>query len=77
MASRSDYKQPDVIQAFNSTSKYLDDFLNNDMVNQIYPLELQLNKANVSCTEVPYLDLHLSISKGFLFYQKFLISAMT
>ena len=36
------------------------------MVNQIYPPELQLNKANTSDTEVPFLDLHLSISNGFV-----------
>ena len=36
------------------------------MVNQIYPHELQLNKANTSDTEVPFLDLHLSISSGFV-----------
>ena len=35
------------------------------MVNQIYPPELQLNKANTSDTEVPFLDLHQSISNGF------------
>ena len=64
----SDY-QADVIKAFNSTSRYLDDLLNIDnpyfegMVNQIYPSELQLNKANTS--EAPFLDLHLSISNGF------------
>ena len=29
------------------------------MVNQIYPPELQLNKANISDTEAPFLDLHL------------------
>ena len=36
------------------------------MVNHIYPLELQLNKTNVSDTEAPFLDLHLSISDGFV-----------
>ena len=36
------------------------------MVNQIHPPELQLNKANTSDTEVPFLDLHLSISYGFV-----------
>ena len=36
------------------------------MVNQIYPSELQLNKANISDTEAPFLDLHLSISNGFV-----------
>ena len=33
-----------------------------NMVCQIYPSELQLNKANTSDTEAAYLDLHLSIS---------------
>ena len=32
------------------------------MVSQIYPSELQLNKANVSDTDAAFLDLHLSIS---------------
>ena len=35
------------------------------MVNQIYPSELQLYKANTLDTEAPFLDLHLSISNGF------------
>ena len=34
------------------------------MVNGNYPPELQLNKANTSDTEAPFLDLHLSISNG-------------
>ena len=32
------------------------------MVSQIYPLELQLNKANTSDTDAAFLYLHLSIS---------------
>ena len=32
------------------------------MVSQIYPSDLQLNKANTSDTEAAILDLHLSIS---------------
>ena len=36
------------------------------MVNRIYPPELKLNKANTSDTEAPFLDLHLSISNGFV-----------
>ena len=36
------------------------------MINQIYPPELQLNKANTSDTEVPFSDLHMSISNGFV-----------
>ena len=44
------YHQADVYEAFNSTSRYLDDLLNIDnsyfeqMVGQIYPDKLQLNK---------------------------------
>ena len=53
---------------FNTTSRYLDDILNinnvyfDNIVSQIYPSELQLNKANTSDTEAAFLDLHLSIS---------------
>ena len=32
------------------------------MVGQIYPTELQLNKANSSDTEASFLDLNLSIT---------------
>ena len=66
--SLSDDKQADVIDAFDTTSRYLDDILNinnvyfDNMVSQIYPSELQLNKANASDTEATFLDLHLSIS---------------
>ena len=50
MDSLNHDNQSDVIEAFNSTSRYLDDLLNIDnpfegTVNQIYPPELQLNKA--------------------------------
>ena len=34
------------------------------MVGQIYPTELQLNKANSSDTEAPFLDFNLSITNG-------------
>ena len=72
MTSLSDVKQAEIIEAFKSTSRYFDDLLNIDnpyfegMVNRIYPPELQLNKANTSDTEAPFLDLHLSISNGFV-----------
>ena len=39
------------------------------MVNRIYPPELQLNKTNISDTEAPFLDLHLSISNGFVSFK--------
>ena len=48
MLSLSDNNQTDIIEALNSTSRYLDDLLNIDnpsleqMVGQIYPTELQL-----------------------------------
>ena len=59
-------------EAFNSISRYFDYLLNIDsayfeeMVNQIYPPELQCNKAYTSDTEAPFLDLHLSISNDFV-----------
>ena len=68
MLSLSDNNQTDIIEAFNSTSRYLDDLLNIDnpyfeqIVGQIYPTELQLNKANSSDTEAPFFDLGLSIT---------------
>ena len=34
------------------------------MVGQIYPTDLQLNKANSFDTEVPFLDLDLAITNG-------------
>ena len=70
MLSLSDANQSDVTEAFNSTSRYLDDQLNidnnvfNSMVNRIYPSELQLNKANVSDTDASFLELYLPISYG-------------
>ena len=76
MLSPSDNNQTDIIEAFNSTSRYLDDLLNIDnpyfeqMVGQIYPTELQLNKANSSDTEAPFLDLTLSTTDGSLVSSK-------
>ena len=70
MFSLLDNNQTDIIEAFDSTSRYLDDLLNIDnpyfeqMVGQIYPTEFELNKANSSDTEAPFLDLNLSITKG-------------
>ena len=61
MLSLSDNNQADVVEAFNSTSRYLYELLNIDnpyfeqMVNQLYPTELQLNKANSLENEAPFL----------------------
>ena len=60
MMPLSDAKQADVIDAFNTTSRYLDDILNinnvyfDNMVSQIYPSELQLNKTNTSDTKAAF-----------------------
>ena len=68
MMSLSDDKQADIVDSFNTTSRYLDDILNIDnvysdnMVSQICPSELQLNKSNTSDTKAAFLALHLSIS---------------
>ena len=63
MLSLSDNNQTDIIEAFNSISRYLDDLLDIDntyfeqMVGHIYPTELQLNKANSFDTEAPGLEI--------------------
>ena len=65
MLSLSGDNQTDIIEPFNSTSRYLDDLLNfyfEQMVGPIYPTELQLNNANFSDIEAPILDLNLSIT---------------
>ena len=52
MKSLTKEKRYDMIDAFNSTSRYLADLLNTDnihfeqMVHRIYPAELQLHKSN-------------------------------
>ena len=71
MSSLSNDNQADIIEAFNSTFRYLDDLLDFDnlyfegMVNQIYPPELKLNRAYTSDIEASFFDL-LSISNGFV-----------
>ena len=72
-------KEAEIIQAFNSTSRFLNNLLNIDnpffkgMEGRIYPLELQLNKAKASDTEAPFfIFIHL-----FQNHPKFMISAIT
>ena len=70
ITSFSNNNQAHIIEAFNSTSLYLDDLLDiNDpnfegIVNLFFPPELKFNKANTSDTKTIFLDLHLSISNG-------------
>ena len=80
MMSLSDDKQAHVIDAFNTTSRYLDDISNinyvyfDNMVSQIYPSELQLYKTNTSDTVAAFLGLRSSISNDIVstkIYDKF------
>ena len=63
----SEDNQSDVIEAFNFTSRYLDDLLNIDnnffdsMVNRIHRSELQLNKANVPDNEASFYFIFIHI----------------
>ena len=45
------------------------------MVGHIYPTELQLDKANSSDNEGPFLNLNLSITNGIV-SSKFMINGM-
>ena len=64
MRALSDDKQTEFIEALNATSRYLDDIINinnvlfDNTVSQIYPSELQVNKAYTSDTKAAFLDLH-------------------
>ena len=58
-------KRYDLIDMFNDTSRYLDDIFTIDNpefkkhIPDIYPTELQLNKANTSDKETSFLDLNI------------------
>ena len=60
MVSLSKDKHADAIEAFNTTSLYLDDILNmnsiyfDNMVSEIYPSEFKFYKANTSDTEAAF-----------------------
>ena len=63
--SLSDDKQADIIDAFNTTSSYLDNILKitnvyfDNMVSDIYTSELQVNKANTSDNEIHSTEINL------------------
>ena len=63
MMSLSDDKQADIIDAFNTTSRHLDDILSINNVyfdyieSQINPSVLKLYKVNTSDTKATFLDL--------------------
>ena len=60
-------KQYDLIDMFNDTSRYLDDIFTIDNpefekhIPDIYPTELQLNKAITSDKELSFLDLDIKV----------------
>ena len=60
-------KRFDLIDKFNDTSLYLDDIFTIDNpafaehIPDIYPRELQLNKANTSDKETSFLDLNIKV----------------
>ena len=60
-------KRHDFIDMFNDTSRYLDDIItiNNPefekYIPDIYPAELQFNKANTSDKETSFLDLNIKV----------------
>ena len=80
MKSLSCENQADIIEAFNSTSRYLDDLLNIDniyfdqMVDRIYPTELQLNRANSFDTEAPFFWIWICVYLMVQFPPKFMIN---
>ena len=67
MPSLHKYKQYDLIDIFNDTSRYLDYIftINNPEfekhIPDVYPTELQLNKANTSDKEMSFLDLNTKV----------------
>ena len=82
MKSPSRENQADIIEAFNRTSRYLDNLLNIDniyfdqMVDRIHPTELQLNRANSSDTEALFwiwIYVYLTVQ----FPPKFMINEMS
>ena len=67
MANLHKSKQYDLIDMFNDTSRYLDDIFTVDNTEfekhnpDIYPTELQFNKANTSDKETSFLDLNIKV----------------
>ena len=71
MSNLQKSKRFDLIDKFNDTSRYLDDIFTIDTpafaehIPDIYPRELQLNKAKTSDKEISFLDLNIkSISNN-------------
>ena len=75
-------KRYDLIDMFNDTSRYFDDIFTTDNpefekhIPDIYPTELQLNKANTSDKETSFLDLNIKLL-AVMFTPAFTTYAMT
>ena len=67
MLNLKESKRFNLIDKFNDTSRYLDDIFTIDNpafakhIPDIYPRELQLNKANASDKEISFLDLIIKV----------------
>ena len=67
MSNLQKSKRFDLMDKFNDTSRYLDDIFTIDNpkfaehIPDIYPRELQLNKANTSDKEISFLDLNIKV----------------
>ena len=67
MSNLQKSKRFDLIDQFNDTSRYLDDIFTIDnpafaeRIPDIYPRELQLNKANTSDKETSFLEFNIKI----------------
>ena len=67
ISNLQNFKWFDLIDKFNDTSRYLDDIFTIDNppyaehIPDIYPRELQLNKANTSDKETSFLDLKIKV----------------
>ena len=82
MTSLPNDNQTDIIEALNqrldiqAISLNIDNPYFKEMVNQIYPPELHLSKANVSDYEVPFF-IYIYLFLTVLFHPNFKINAMT
>ena len=75
MASLSNNKEAEIIQAFNSSSKYLDNHSNIDnpyiegMMGRIYAHKIQFNNSKATDTEALFLELPFSILSGLVLWK--------
>ena len=76
-------KRYGLIDMFNDTSRYLDDIFTIDNpefekhIADVYPMKLQLNKANTSDKETFFLDLNKKKLLAVMFIPAFTTIAMT